>query len=180
MSTLPMNEQQEEHSTLPPTEFLTIGTAYIEQEIVDLVTQLYELLVDLCYIPRSDIVWPPQPHGHRINEAICEELGLTHKVVRLMRRIPYPRDSYTAKDFELFPWSRVFVYLEDDELRNGRDPDHYGAECRLDYIKDTDIALCSGTRDGISVVLDTAESVYFPFASMFTKSLIASEVSMLI
>lgn len=165
------NEQQEEHSTLPPDEFLTLRSPYNEQEIVNLVVELYELLVELCYFPHADIAWPPQLKGHHINEVICEELGLATEVVRLMRRIPYPRDSYLAKDFELFPWSRVFVYVEDEELRNGRDPDNYGEECRLDYIKKTDLALCSGTRDGMSVVLDTVESTCIFFLLVLLQRL---------
>jgi hypothetical protein len=148
---------------LPPKSFLTIRTPYNEQEIVNLVTELYELLVELCYVSRSDIAWPPKPNGHRIDEAICKELGLKPEVVRLMQKIPYPRDSYIARDVELFPWSDVYVYIEDGEIRAGRDPDHFGDECRPDYIKSTDIALCQGTRDGMTVVLDTAESRYFPF-----------------
>ncbi|KAL2803186.1 hypothetical protein BJX63DRAFT_412855 [Aspergillus granulosus] len=42
-----------------------------------------------------------------------------------MKRIPYFCDYSTSKDIEFYTYSRAMVYLEDDEIRGGRDPSFF-------------------------------------------------------
>ncbi|KAK2595886.1 hypothetical protein N8I77_013677 [Diaporthe amygdali] len=81
------SESQDELET-PRLTLDNVRTPYDEDEIVGLVTELYELLVKLAYIGRDHITWPPSG-GHAINEDSCRELQVAPEVISLLKRLPY-------------------------------------------------------------------------------------------
>ncbi|KAL3447878.1 hypothetical protein BJX65DRAFT_307555 [Aspergillus insuetus] len=112
---------------------------YIEDEIVQLLKDIYRHAM--------------------INSALCAELGLDAAVVSLMKRIPYFTDSSTSKYVEFFEYSRAIVYLEDEEVQGGRDPDLFEVqEPRLDHLLPWEIALICTGDEGKNVILDTREN----------------------
>jgi hypothetical protein len=81
-----------------------------------------------------------------------------------MKRIPYFCDYSTAKDIEFYPDSRAMVYLEDDEIRGGRDPSLFEfQEPRLDHLLPHDIALICEGDEGSNVILDVKNSTALPY-----------------
>lgn len=137
--------------------YVDISTPYNEDEIVAIVTEIYKLMVKLCYVSSDAITWPPSV-GHKINMTLCEELHLDPSVVLLIKHLPYPRDLDNALKMDLSPFSRPYCYLDDGELRCSRDPERVLHRCRPDYLLPTDLALSFNPRDGMSVVIDTKES----------------------
>ncbi|KAL3489584.1 hypothetical protein BJX62DRAFT_238981 [Aspergillus germanicus] len=128
---------------------------YNEDEIVQLIKDIYRTYLRLNYIKRWELVWPSEDTGHAINEALCEELGLDPAVVSLIKRIPYICDYSTTKDIEFYPDSRAMVYLEDDEIRGGRDPSLFEfQEPRLDHLLQYDVALLCKGDEGSNIILD--------------------------
>jgi hypothetical protein len=99
-------------------------------------------------------VWPPED-GHAINEALCEELRLDPAVISLMKRLPYISDCSTTKDIEFYTYSQAIVYLEDDEIRGGRDPTFFEfQEPRLFHLLPHELTLiCDGMRGVISSLI---------------------------
>ncbi|PWY62220.1 hypothetical protein BO83DRAFT_394177 [Aspergillus eucalypticola CBS 122712] len=80
-----------------------------------------------------------------------------------MKRISFLRFSSIAADVEFInPYSRAFVYLEDDEIRGGRDPDRfsYYEAPRLDFLLPQEIALTCSMDEGVHVILHTKETAY--------------------
>lgn len=138
----------------PPSPILnTINTPYNETEIASLLTELYELLVKLAYIPHEAVTWPPES-GHEINEELCTQLGMDAAVISLMKRIPYV-NSDEGYGLHLFPRSEADSFLRDDDILESRDPENFSTELRLYYILPHDIALSHNMCDGMTLVLDT-------------------------
>jgi hypothetical protein len=106
-----------------PTAVLTTRTPYNEDEIAEIITNIYKVLVELCYISAEDIAWPPSAGGHVISLQLCEKLGISPTVISLMKKIPYPKDVDYASRMELFPYSNPYCYLDAGETRSGRDPE---------------------------------------------------------
>ncbi|KUJ18112.1 uncharacterized protein LY89DRAFT_684036 [Mollisia scopiformis] len=132
---------------------------YDEKTIINSITVIYELLLDLKYLERDEIIFPP-PSGHVINLDICQTLNLDQRVVSLMQQLPYPKDVQTSLDFDLIDETRSPVYTDDDDIEECRDPENAGTpeDIRLDYLLPTDVALTIGKRYGTNLVLDTKEN----------------------
>lgn len=132
---------------------------YDEQAIISSINTIYDLLLGLQYLKAGEIIYP-SPSGHSINEELCRSLNLDERVISLMRRLPCPRDVETSTDFDFIEETRCPVYLDDEDIKESRDPENDGSpeELRLDYLLPTDIALTIGRRYGKSLVLDTKES----------------------
>ena len=142
-----------------PTAVLTTRTPYNEDEIAEIITKIYEVLVELCYISAEEIAWPTSAGVHVINLQLCEKLGISSTAISLMKKIPYPKDVDYACRMELFPYSNPYCYLDAGETRSGRDPENVMEEyCRVNYLLPQDIALTHNPRDGEAVVIDTKES----------------------
>ncbi|CZR66790.1 uncharacterized protein PAC_16691 [Phialocephala subalpina] len=149
--------------TPPPSPILnTISTPYDENEIVDLITELYELLVKLACFPPDEVTWPPEP-GHQINEVLCEELHLDPAVTSLMKKLPY-LDSDLRGQVHLFPGSEPYSFLKDGDILESRDPENLPprpgkeSKLRLDYLLPHDVALAHNLRYGMTLVLDTKDN----------------------
>ena len=147
---------------LPPSVIYT-KTPYDEDEIAEIVTKIYEVPVELCYISAEDIAWPASTGPHAINEELCKVLNLDPVVISLMKRIPYPKDQYRAWCMEFVPYSRPWCYLEDGEIRKGREPAYDGV---LGLILLQDIVLTTNPRDGETIVIDTKESQLYTAFSL--------------
>lgn len=165
----PLPQIRTEPSTPDPTpppspKFYDIRTSYDEGEIAGLITELYELLVMLAYFSRDDIIWPPSENGHNINENLCKELDLDPAVISLMKRIPYAGSNFRST-FDLFPDSRPYSFLDDDDIIASRDPERVPNgqqnDLRMDYLPPHDISLSEHhLEEGLPVVLDTKESMF--------------------
>lgn len=152
---------QEEPSEVqgPPADFHVSRLPYSENTIVNLISDIYRIYLQLNYISDWEVSWAP-PEGHSINLALCEELHLDPVVISLMKRLPYFRFSGISGDIEFIsPYSRAFVYLQDYEIRGGRDPERFQFdEPRTDVLLPHEIALTCSTDEGSCVILNTKES----------------------
>lgn len=151
------SESQDEQET-PQLTLDNLQTPYNEDEIVGLITELYELLVKLAYIHRDHIAWPP-PGGHAINEDLCRELKVAPEVTSLLRRLPHV-DEDCPYSLHLFPNSEPLSYLQDGDVERSRDPAAYPDDPRRDYILPHDIPLTGPGDEGPYIVLDVRESTF--------------------
>jgi hypothetical protein len=85
VTSMPENENQQ-HQGLPSES--AARPPYNEDEIVQLMKEIYRTYLQLNYIKRWELVWPPKHTGHAINEALCKELGLDPALISLMKRLP--------------------------------------------------------------------------------------------
>jgi hypothetical protein len=139
---------------------------YDESTIVSLWTEVYRLQEALAYFPASDSVIYAPPEGHAINLDLCERLQLSPAVVSLLKRLPYPKDDWIAKEWPIIQKCPAVVYTDDNALFVTRDPEKapiivHKDEIRLDYLKPSELALTLGTADdaGTSIILDTDSSM---------------------
>lgn len=100
-----------------------------------------------------------------------------------MKRIPYIDGPYedvqNVEGFDegassygchLFPGSRGYSFLRDDDIVEIRDPENDGVEgVRLNHLLSHDVALSHCLRDGMSLVLDTNASM-LPLKFLLTSS----------
>lgn len=136
-----------------------IQTPYSENEIIGLVTDLYNLLIKLAYISRDHIAWAPVG-GHAINEDLCHELQIAPEVISLMKRLPYV-DADCPYSLHLLPNSEPLSYLEDSDVERSRDPAAYPERPRRDYMLPHDIPLTGPGDEGPYFVLDVRDSMLF-------------------
>ncbi|PYI35706.1 hypothetical protein BP00DRAFT_442494 [Aspergillus indologenus CBS 114.80] len=144
-----------------PTKDLPIPRLpYNENTVVTLINEIYRTYQKLNYIAADELIWPPAETGHAINERLGAALHLDRAVISLMKRLPYPRTSRLAEAVPITPLSRAFVYLEDAEIRGGRDPERYGHvdELRADVLRPREIALSGFADEGECLVLDVGEN----------------------
>jgi hypothetical protein len=69
---------------------MTTSTPYDETVIVDLIHEMYRLLIIFGSLEPDEVKWP-LPEGHAINETLCQESNLDSAVVSLMKKLLYPR-----------------------------------------------------------------------------------------
>lgn len=143
-------------------------TPYNEAVIVSLITEIYTILLKLRYIESSQLNYPP-PNGYPLNKSLCVSLNLSPAVISLIEKLPCPIDEETALSFEFLTESRAVVYTDDKDLKESRDPNNAGTleDIRLDYLLPSDVALTIGRLYGVSLVLDTKESLCYPFLFLF-------------
>ncbi|KAJ5729352.1 uncharacterized protein N7483_003860 [Penicillium malachiteum] len=148
VTTILPEEQPEERDTA--AEFQVSCIPYNETTIVNIISDIYRTYLQLNYLSDWEVSWAPEG-GHPINEALCEELHIDPVVISLMKRLPYVRFSGISNDIEfIYPYSRAYVYLEDYEIRVGRDPDFVGFdEPRTDVLLPQEIALTCSMDEGI-------------------------------
>ncbi|KAJ5732130.1 hypothetical protein N7493_003611 [Penicillium malachiteum] len=157
MTTIVSEEQPDVQDTA--ADFQVSRIPYNETTIVNIISDIYRTYLQLNYLSDWEVSWAPEG-GHPINEALCEELHIDPVVISLMKRLPYVRFSGISADIEfIHPYSRAYVYLEDYEIRVGRDPDFVGFdEPRADVLFPHEIALTCSMDEGVHLILDTKES----------------------
>ncbi|KAK6223281.1 hypothetical protein LQW54_000398 [Pestalotiopsis sp. IQ-011] len=138
---------------------------YDEDEIVQLMTEIYQLHIKLCTIEADQVAFPPDGGHYFIDEETCASLRIDPVVVSLMKRLPYPKKRETQVEFCLLPGGWPLVYTHYQDIYAGRDTENAPIGERLDfnYTLPHDIALTLfGHRDGYSTILDTKESRLVP------------------
>ncbi|KAJ5198112.1 uncharacterized protein N7498_007229 [Penicillium cinerascens] len=157
MATSPQEDQNEVQNIA--ADFHVPRIPYNEDTIVNIISDIYRVYLQLNYISDWEVAWAPE-EGHAINQGLCEELHINPVVISLMKRLPYLRFSGIAADIEfIYPYSRAFVYLEDYEIRGGRDPDRFSyEEPRPSCLLPQEIALTCSIDEGIHVILDTKDN----------------------
>ncbi|KAJ7145215.1 hypothetical protein C8R43DRAFT_1013241 [Mycena crocata] len=124
--------------------------AYNPDLFVSLVTQLYELLIDMGHWPQGSLAYPPHP---TLNETLAEELGYDAAVISLMQRLPYIAPP--ARIPYIVDRTPFADYRDEWHLKEGRRPYPYQY---LDGCPDLDawmLPLTLPNRDGWNIMLDT-------------------------
>ncbi|KAG4434584.1 hypothetical protein IFR05_009940 [Cadophora sp. M221] len=148
----------------PPTPPIdTSSTPYNEDLIVSLLTKLYNLLIEIGYLPSETVVFPP-PTGHDINVALCEALNIDPAVISLMKRIPYTNHRVNDSEqleYPIFQGAWMYNFLQDDDTEQSRDPEWgpWSDDARREYILPHDLALTGAEDPDMEwLVLDTKEN----------------------
>ncbi|KAJ5261215.1 hypothetical protein N7478_011810 [Penicillium angulare] len=139
------------------TEFHLSRLPYSEDTVVNIISDIYRIYLQLNCISDWEVTWAP-PRGHKINQSLCEDLHIDPVVISLMKRLPYFRFSRTASNVEfIYRWSRAFAYLQDYEIWGGRDPNRFEIDDdpRPDFLLPHEIALTCSTDEGCHSILDT-------------------------
>lgn len=154
---------------------------YDEDEIVQLITEIYQLHIKLCTIEADQIAFPPDGGHYFLHEETCASLRIDPVVVSLMKRLPYPKEREMQLEFCLLPGGCPLVYTHYQDIYAGRDTENapmFGMEpLDLTYTLPHDVAItiCCH-RDGYSTILDTKESKLcrsnrdFPLAQVFIQT----------
>lgn len=155
---------------------------YDEDIIVDLITQIFHLHIDLCYIPSECIVFPAsatdksrQPSTATQNTAPChdfspevhscfQKLGLSEAVTSLLERVPFLHSSIDNRDYPVYIYDAgLIAYDNVDNLEYSRDP--RGVNYLLDaedpdgLLDGNEIALTVlMSREGSMLILNVVES----------------------
>ncbi|KAJ7129166.1 hypothetical protein C8R44DRAFT_776066 [Mycena epipterygia] len=131
------------------------AAAYNPDEVVSLITQLYELLIAMGHWPEGSLRYPPHtdPPG---NAELAAQLGYSPAAISLMHQLPYlvSKVNYD-KDKYILGRTRFADYTHEEDVREGRHPYPYEY---LDGCPDIDswlLPLMLPDRDGWHVMLDT-------------------------
>jgi hypothetical protein len=119
---------------------------YSEAKIVELVTKIFQMLIDLQHIPSSLVIFPPADSeaGHRFSEQIndlFESLNLSPAVVSLLRHLPHICESRADRIHLFLPESVAICYGNEKSLRMSRDPRGTYEEIRYDHFLPAEVAL---------------------------------------
>ena len=105
------------HVSSPPAP--GSAEAYNEDEIIGLLTQIYNLMIALAYILPNEVSYPPADTGrHALNTPLLRELGMNAQVISLLEHLPH----VAQEELELWIWSSPCNYFHDLQLRRDRDP----------------------------------------------------------
>ncbi|KAF7936014.1 uncharacterized protein EAE98_002233 [Botrytis deweyae] len=96
----------------PSTEWLPIyntRTPYDEAEIVHLIHEIVRNFVRLSTVSEAEVIWPPEG-GHRLDEALCNELNISDAARSLIRLLPCPGNCICP--IFLYQSSQLFDILD--------------------------------------------------------------------
>ncbi|KAJ7139477.1 hypothetical protein C8R44DRAFT_764580 [Mycena epipterygia] len=129
------------------------AAAYNPDEVVSLLTQLYELFIAMGHWPEGSLRYPPHADPS-VNEQLAQQLGYAPAAVSLMRQLPYL--TWKAnRDTEIIARTRFADYTREDDLKEGRHPTPYQY---LDGCPDLDpwlLPLVLPNNGGWNIMLDT-------------------------
>ncbi|KAJ7785682.1 hypothetical protein B0H16DRAFT_1487654 [Mycena metata] len=131
------------------------AAVYNPEEIVSLITQLYELLITMGHWPDGCIRYAPHTDPP-VNEELAVRLGYAPACIALMHRLPYLNWTENHDDSRLIVARSHFAdYTKDRDLKEGRRgwPYEYMDGCP-DYDPWMLPIVISG-REGTHVMLDT-------------------------
>ncbi|KAJ7185484.1 hypothetical protein C8R46DRAFT_1185205 [Mycena filopes] len=131
------------------------AAAYDPDEVVALITQLYELFINMGHWPEGSLRYAPHTDPP-VNEALAAQLGYAPAAIALMQRLPYLAWSENQSVHDsVLPRSRFADYTREKDLEEGRRgyPYQYIEGCP-EYDSWLLPIVLSG-RDGWHVMLDT-------------------------
>lgn len=76
---------------MPGALLLPQMAPYDEDDIVQLITEIYQLHIKLCTIEADQVAFPPDGGHYFLHEETCVSLRIDPIVVSLMKRLPYPK-----------------------------------------------------------------------------------------
>lgn len=156
--TISENERAEKNQFSEQIEILDnaekeIAAMYDPDEVVALLTEFFELLVEIAHWPQG--VVQKAPHRHpAVNVDLGKSLEYDEAVLELMQRLPYVGDGGNRSVRQIVPDSFFYNYTTERDLKRAKKHvgyDKYGATI------DSWILPIVGpsNRDGWSIVLDT-------------------------
>ncbi|KAH8900848.1 hypothetical protein GQ53DRAFT_740700 [Thozetella sp. PMI_491] len=132
---------------------------YDENIIVNLIEEIYKILILLCYIDAAHVAFAP-PEGHAIDEMLCLDLGIDARVISLMKRLPY--FSVYRKARPIFPPTvRPLIYTQADHIRAGRSPTNFMLQPEdrdESHLLPHEFAFFAGSTRSESWILDVEEN----------------------
>lgn len=93
-------------------------TVYDPDEVVSLVTEFYELMVNMGHWPLDALFYPP----HSINIPFGKELGYDDAVLDLMQKLPYVDPRCNRHGTYVVNETIFANYTSDEDLERGRHP----------------------------------------------------------
>lgn len=129
------------------------AAAYNPDEVVALLTEFYELLVEIAHWPLGVVQKAPHTDS-TVNIELGKELGYDETVLELMEKLPYARDEANQNQNRIIPDSFFYNYTKERDLKRAQK--HVGYD-KYEAPIDSWILPIAGpsNRDGWSVVLDT-------------------------
>lgn len=130
-----------------------IAALYNPDEVVALLTEFFELLVEIAHWPQGIVQKAPH-RDPAVNVHLGESLGYDEAVLELMQKLPYVADVENRNVRQIVPDSFFYNYTAERDLNKAKQHvgyDKYGA------MIDSWILPIVGpsNRDGWSIVLDT-------------------------
>lgn len=134
---------------------------YDEEEIVGLISCIYELLLELDHIDETNVAWAP-PEGHELDlSGIPDDLTIDPRVISLMKRLPVPRRGRGA--FPVLNNMNNIDYRHPRVLAESRDIDRWLHPGGLDVYNASPTALMlfdGQNANDPCLVLDVEDSMY--------------------
>lgn len=127
---------------------------YDPDETVSLVTEFYELLVEMGHWELGSVQYPP----HALNFTLGKKLGYDDNVLGLMHKLPYYEGGERWGEGRIWDDTDFLNYRLDEHLEIGRHPSYYFAdgEDYGAYIESHMLALAyPGSKYGWVLLLDT-------------------------
>jgi hypothetical protein len=130
------------------------AAAYNPDEVVALLTQFYELLVEIAHWPLGTVQKAPHTDPP-VNVELGKELGYDDAVLELMQKLPYPKDVHRSLN-KIVPDSFFYDFRSERDLKKARkhvgyDNDKYGTPIDSWILP----LVAPSNRDGWSILLDT-------------------------
>ncbi|KAJ7176712.1 hypothetical protein C8R46DRAFT_1077088 [Mycena filopes] len=133
------------------------AASYNPVVVVSLITQFYELLIDMGHFPEGSLRYAPHTNPP-VNEALAVQLGYAPSAISIMQQLPYlsPEvNGFRHRDQCILARTVFADYTRDEDLKEGRRPYPY---MYTDNCPDLDpwlLPLMLPSRDGSHVILDT-------------------------
>jgi hypothetical protein len=135
------------------------AAAYNPDQVVALVTELYELFVTMGHWSEGSLQYPPHTETP-VNEKLAEELGYAPAAISLMTKLPYVGAEENWKDQEhIVSCTRLADYTCEEDLREGRRPYPYQYRDGCPDIDPWLLPLALPYRYGYTIMLDTTLGV---------------------
>ncbi|KAH7303285.1 hypothetical protein B0I35DRAFT_446899 [Stachybotrys elegans] len=138
-------------------------TAFNEDEFVSLWTGIYDIFIELNFVRRDQVIFPPQDTGRHPGigkDRLHHELHMSPEAISLVERLLYPKIVSPQYRTHFFIEAIAINYLEEEDLRECRDP-HWSyregaqSEPAADYLLPHDVALTLPYEDeGLTWILD--------------------------
>ncbi len=124
-------------------------------EVANLLSDFYELLVDMAYLPQGSILYPP--HVEVAPRLVKREMiyqGLDTLVAPFLQKIPYI-DVNVSEHCEILPDSKIVVYGRYQAIEDSRDPYLIKGKMqkKYEYIEPWVVPISTPARRGVGTTL---------------------------